>query len=111
MLSDEPSLINGNGTRFWLKDGNIHRDNNKPAVIYASGMESYYIDNRAHRDDGGPALVGLSGEELWFIYGERLSEKQILFLKKILTEDVEHLLWLFGEEPIMDYIIERRLNE
>jgi hypothetical protein len=111
MLSDEPSLINGNGARFWLKDGYLHRDNNKPALIYPSGIESYYVNNRAHRDDGGPALVGLSNEELWYIHGERLSEKQILFLKKILTEDVKFLPWLFGEEPIMDYIIERRLNE
>jgi len=41
-FDDEPAMIYDNGTKYWYKDGLLHRDNNLPAIIYSDGDCGYY---------------------------------------------------------------------
>jgi len=43
---DSPSIIWNDGSTFYYKYGQLHRDNLKPAVIYSFGEKLYYIDNK-----------------------------------------------------------------
>jgi len=54
-FDDEPAMIFTNsGTKYWYKDGLLHRDNHKPAIIWSSGTYKYYKN----------------GKEYWFINNE-----------------------------------------
>ena len=46
-FDDEPAIIFTNsGTKYWYKDGLVHRDNNLPAAIYAGGSNSLYKNDK-----------------------------------------------------------------
>jgi hypothetical protein len=47
----------------------------------------------------------------WWINGVNLTGKQIKLLKKILASEIQHLPWLLNEDPVLNCVIERRLNE
>jgi len=53
-FDDEPALIYKDGTKYWCKDGLVHRDNNLPAFIYADGSNSLCKNDKRY----------------WFINGE-----------------------------------------
>jgi len=36
--------INEYNSKFWYKNDQLHRDNNKPAIIYSNGYMSWYTD-------------------------------------------------------------------
>jgi len=41
-FDDEPAIIWSGGTKYWYKDGLLHRDNNLPALIFSDGDCGYY---------------------------------------------------------------------
>ena len=45
-FGDDPAMIYDNGTKYWYKDGLVHRDNNLPAVIRSNRYNSYYKNNK-----------------------------------------------------------------
>lgn len=54
------------GTVYWLKNGDLHRDEG-PAAIYPDGYRSWYQNGELHRLDG-PAVESTDGEgDEWFI--------------------------------------------
>ena len=80
---------NSNGSRYYYRDGKLHREKDKPAIEYSEGSiayyrngkrhrdggpaiknpgkhEMWYQDDKLHRDDGGPAITELDGKKLWF---------------------------------------------
>ena len=57
-------VIETNGTKFYYKEGKLHRDDG-PAVIYTDGSEFYYKDGKRHRDDG-PAVIWADGSEFYY---------------------------------------------
>lgn len=78
---DEILLENGDfiatrkdGTQYWYRDGNIHRDGDQPAVDGPYG-KVWYQNGLVHRDGDRPAVVRLdknTGEphaEMWFKHG------------------------------------------
>jgi|SRR5690606_3917925 len=53
------------GTKFWYKNGKLHRDDG-PAIEYASGTKSWYNNEYLHRTDG-PAIEGADGhKQYWY---------------------------------------------
>lgn len=54
-FDDQPSVIYNDGTKWWYRDGKIHREKG-PAVINSNGVEEWWSDNKRHRDDG-PAVT------------------------------------------------------
>ena len=53
-------------TKYWYKDGKIHRDGNKPAFKSHSGIRGWAVHGDLHRLDG-PAIENFNGEDLYFI--------------------------------------------
>jgi len=47
-FNDEPAIIYDNGTKYWYKDGLIHRDNNLPACIWSDGSYSFYKNGKKY---------------------------------------------------------------
>ena len=48
LFDDEPALIYNDGTKFWYKDGKLHRDNNLPAVIRSNGDVEFYKNGKQY---------------------------------------------------------------
>ena len=53
--NDQPAVVYANGTKWWYREGKIHRDG-APAVIFPNGVEEWWQNGRRHRD-GGPAVI------------------------------------------------------
>jgi len=48
--------VNEGGTKWWVKNGLLHRENDKPAVVWADGTKFYYQNGVPHRDGGKPTM-------------------------------------------------------
>ena len=44
------------GDRYYLKNGNYHRDNNKTAIIYENGTKVWYIDDVYIKEEENESL-------------------------------------------------------
>lgn len=65
-----PSVIYGDGTMMWSKNGLLHRADG-PAVIWAGGGEEWWRNDKLHCEDG-PAISWLNDKaQWWFINGKR----------------------------------------
>ena len=56
-----------NGSKYWLLNGKIHREDG-PAVERASGYKAWYNNGKAHREDG-PAIEYVDGPKEWWLNG------------------------------------------
>lgn len=54
---DLPAIVRANGTRFWYKDGKLHRDNDLPAIVWANGKQEWGKEGKRHRDNDLPVVV------------------------------------------------------
>jgi hypothetical protein len=52
---DQPAVIYADGSKWWYRDGAVHRDSG-PAVVHANGVEEYWQNGKRHRI-GGPAVI------------------------------------------------------
>ena len=57
------------GTRYWYRDGRLHRDSDLPAVTCADGTRHWYRDGRPHRDGDLPAVTHAGGTRHWYRNG------------------------------------------
>ena len=62
---------NANGTRYWYKDGVLHRDNDLPAIELADGTRYWYKDGKLHRAGDKPAIEWADGTRAWYKEGKR----------------------------------------
>lgn len=44
-IDDQPAVVYADGTRWWYRDGKIHRDNG-PAIIHANGVQEWWQNNQ-----------------------------------------------------------------
>jgi hypothetical protein len=131
-FNNEPAIIMANGTKFWYKDGEMHRDNDEPSFIdgttkmwhkdgilyrdndlpafISSAWTLWYKNGVIHRDNNKPAAIN-SKEKRWYINGKELNKKQIAFLKKINASEIKHLPWLINEDELLNSVIEKRMSE
>ena len=105
------------GTRKWLKDGKLHREDG-PAIIYPNGTEVWYLnghrhrvcgpaittyngtqvwykDGKMHREDG-PSLITKSGAYTWWFNGVAYTFIEWCKLVKISGDDKLHLALIYG---------------
>jgi hypothetical protein len=68
---DEPATIYASGTRYWYKNGHLHRDGDEPATIYADGSREWYKNDQFHRDGDEPAVICADGTRYWYKNGQR----------------------------------------
>ena len=54
-VDDEPAVVYADGTKWWYRENEIHRDAG-PAVVWSNGTQEWWQNNRRHRADG-PAVI------------------------------------------------------
>lgn len=54
------------GSRYWLNNGKLHREQDKPAFVGPTGTREWWIHGRRHREGGKPAYIGPSGTLMWW---------------------------------------------
>ncbi len=52
---NEPAIISC-ANKYWIKDNNLHRENDKPAIEYINGEKQWFKDGKLHRETG-PAKI------------------------------------------------------
>jgi outer membrane lipoprotein-sorting protein len=58
--------IDNNGTERWYnKDEKLHRDDDEPAAIYYDGTKYWYKNGKLHRENGPAAIFASGYEEYW----------------------------------------------
>ena len=61
-MSDEPTIIDGVGTKIWKNSNDkFHRDNDLPAIIASRGYCQWYQNGKWHRDNDLPAEIFPNG--------------------------------------------------
>ena len=72
--------INDFGTKFWYKEGKLHREDG-PAIEYSGGSKAWYVEGEPHREDG-PAIEYINGYKAWLKKGKfhRIDGPAILFI-------------------------------
>ena len=63
------------GTRFWYKDGVLHRDNDLPAIECANGTREWYKEGEQHRAGDLPAIEYANGARYWYKNGVAYTPK------------------------------------
>jgi len=62
--------VDENGTKRWYnKNRQLHRDDDKPSVIYADGRKEWWKNGQLHRDGDKPAIIFANGEEEYYNNG------------------------------------------
>lgn len=65
---DKPYEVDTDGTKYWYKNGKLHREDG-PAIERADGTKYWYQHGQYHREDG-PAIEQADGAKKWFQHGE-----------------------------------------
>lgn len=66
---DGPAAIYPNEIKLWYKNGLFHREDG-PACEYPNGDKSWYKEGNLHREDG-PAVEYADGEKKWYKEGKK----------------------------------------
>ncbi len=69
---ENPPTIDKHGTKYWRKNGELHRGNDLPAIIYDSGAMVWCQNNKLHRDNGLPAIIYADGRLEYYNMGKRI---------------------------------------
>jgi len=67
---DLPAIENRDGEKHYYKNGKRHRDGNLPAVELPNGMIRYYKNGKQHRDGNLPAVELPDGTKYYYKNGE-----------------------------------------
>ncbi len=92
--NDEPSMIHEKGSKYWHKNGKLHREDG-PACEYSNGAKHWYLNGKEHREDG-PACEHSNGTKYWYLNGKRHREDGPAFE---FSDGSKHW-YLNGEEAI-----------
>lgn len=49
-VGDEPAVVYADGTKWWYREGLIHRDNG-PAVVHPNGAQEWWLNNQRQRTE------------------------------------------------------------
>ena len=83
--NDKPTIIWGDGTLYWIKNGFLHRDGDKPARIWSDGMQEWYKNGCVHRDGNKPAKIWPKDTHICFYkhgkYYENFILKNLFYLQ------------------------------
>lgn len=110
-FNDEPSVVGKNGSKWWHKNGLIHRDNDLPAIIYSDGDKDYYKDGIRHRTNGPAREWPKENVKIWWYKGKKiisvikLSENTFQYENQvgIIIKNIEDkiCLGLLGDQKVM----------
>lgn len=73
-FDDRPAVIYNNGSsRYWYRNGKLHRDGDMPAIIISDDTQYWYKNGLLHRH-GKPAIVESDGHAVWYQDGIKIKE-------------------------------------
>ena len=75
---DGPAIEDANGSKHWYLNGKRHREDD-PAIEYASGTKEWRLNGKIHREDG-PAVEYVNGDKYWYLNDERAHPETIVDL-------------------------------
>ena len=55
--NDKPAVEHPDGSKHWYQNGELHRENDKPAVEYPDGRKYWYQNGKFHRENSITAIV------------------------------------------------------
>jgi hypothetical protein len=84
---DDPAVTDADGTREWYKNNQRHRDGDEPAVIDADGTRYWYKNGQLHRDGDEPAVIYANGTRRWYKNGQRHEQGDTEFTALAADED------------------------
>lgn len=67
--------IDNDGTRYWYRDGFLHRENG-PAVEWPDGSCEWWRNGELHREQG-PAIERADGSKEWWFRGRQRSAEEV----------------------------------
>ena len=98
--------VDGDGTKYYYKNGKYHRDGDKPAVIYSDGTKIYYKNGELHRDGDKPASIDRYGSKSYWkngvIYTKEQVEKMEEMRTRILNRTVKRCARYWYDETYRD---------
>ena len=59
--------IDNSISKYWYKNGLIHRENDKPAFEYFDGGKFWYINGKRHRENDKPSVEFPWGGKIWYV--------------------------------------------
>lgn len=62
------------GTRAWLLNGDLHREDGPAVVRPDDGRQEWWTHGKCHREDG-PAIESVDGTKVWCVNGQRHREE------------------------------------
>ena len=69
--------------KFWYKNREYHRDDDLPAIEYSNGTKYWYRDGLIHRENG-PAVEWYDGSKRYYLEGWWYSEEEYYeYMKEI----------------------------
>jgi hypothetical protein len=72
---DGPAIECPNGTKEWILNGKRHREDG-PAIEHSDGTKHWILNNKYHREDG-PAIECPYGVKEWFLNDKEVSWKEV----------------------------------
>ena len=72
-----------NGTKYYYKNGKLHRDGDLPAIEYTNGRKCYYKNGEFHRDGDLPAIEESDGTKQYWKNGIEYTKEQVKFMTKM----------------------------
>jgi hypothetical protein len=117
-MNKEPELrISVYGTKVWLLNGELHREDG-PAIERINGSKAWYVNGKLHREDGpanetvkgykewaingqihrvdGPAVIFPLGEKRYYLNNNRYSSR-VEWFQKLTPEQQYNYLWNLDE--------------
>ena len=91
---DGPAVIYDYGTKYWFKNGKLHRLGNLPAIEYDNGDKEYYVNGNLHREDGY-AIDHIDGTKEYSLNGKFFIDKQE-YEKELIKIKLERLKNNYG---------------
>jgi hypothetical protein len=85
---DKPAVVHPNGIQYWYRNGMLHRDGG-PATSFPDGSESWFKDGILHRENG-PALTFANGTKEYWLNGVRQPNPNVT--KELTLAEIERIL-------------------
>ena len=74
-MSQPEMKIGPTGTKRWLLNGKLHREDG-PAIVYENGEKQWYLHGNLHREDG-PSVVYPDGQKEWYLNNRPVTWQQL----------------------------------
>ena len=84
--------VQDDGTREWLLNGKLHRENDLPAVEWANGGKEWRVNGKLHRENGSPAIECADGSKEWWVNGKQIIKRPVYAAEELTVAEISKRL-------------------